>query len=438
MKTTFKKSSALLSGLALLCGMGVAYAQAPVAADQKAVEQGAYVAVLSDCVACHTAKGGQPYAGGLPLETPIGTLYTTNITPDSETGIGKYSYEDFERAVRRGIRKDGKTMYPAMPYPDFSRLSDDDMHALYAFFMSGVKPVHDVNKANEIPWPKSMRWPLAWWRWIFAPNVHSGPVPTSGDAVADRGAYLVEGPGHCGTCHTPRAATLQQKALSSRDGSDFLAGSQVDNYTASNLRGDILTGLGSWEEEDIVSFLKTGRNQHSAAFGGMADVVFHSTQHMSDADLQAIAHFLKTLPASKKEQPFAADPAVGKELSEGHVTRVGARTYIDNCAACHLTSGKGYNDTFPALANNPVVNAADPSSLIHIVLVGDTIPSTAVEPTHFSMPSFAHRLSDQEVADVVTFIRTSWGNKGAAVSADEVAKLRAKITIPPYKPSPIK
>lgn len=304
MKTTFKKSSALLSGLALLCGMGVAYAQAPVAADQKAVEQGAYVAVLSDCVACHTAKGGQPYAGGLPLETPIGTLYTTNITPDPETGIGKYSYEDFERAVRRGIRKDGKTMYPAMPYPDFSRLSDDDMHALYAFFMSGVKPVHDVNKANEIPWPKSMRWPLAWWRWIFAPNVHSGPVPTSGDAVADRGAYLVEGPGHCGTCHTPRAATLQQKALSSRDGSDFLAGSQVDNYTASNLRGDILTGLGSWEEEDIVSFLKTGRNQHSAAFGGMADVVFHSTQHMSDADLQAIAHFLKTLPASKKEQPL--------------------------------------------------------------------------------------------------------------------------------------
>lgn len=440
MRMTFKKPASFFSFLALVVGMGAAvcpggraWAQAPAATDQTLVEHGAYVAVLGDCVACHTAQGGRPYAGGLPIASPIGTIYSTNITPDRETGIGGYSYEDFARAVRRGIRRDGKTLYPAMPYPDFAHISDSDMHALYAFFMSGLKPVHAPNRAADISWPLSMRWPLAWWRWIFAPKVQPASASMGGDALADRGAYLVEGPGHCGTCHTPRGMALQQKALSPRDGTAFLAGGQIDNYTANSLRGDGLTGLGSWREEDIVRFLRSGRNQHAAVFGGMADVVFQSTQHMSDADLQAIAHFLKTLPATKTGPAFSYDQAVAKELFVGNVGRRGALTYINNCAACHRTSGNGYDDTFPALANNPVVNAADPSSLLHIVLIGGTIPSTASEPTHFTMPPFGDRLSDQEVADVVTFIRSSWGNQASAVSAEDVAKFRREIA-----PSPVK
>ncbi|MBB2179702.1 cytochrome c [Gluconacetobacter tumulicola] len=420
-----------MSGAACLDGR--AHARAPASVDPKLVEHGAYVAILGDCVACHTAQDDRPYAGGLPIASPLGTIYSTNITPDPDTGIGTYSYDDFERAVRRGIRKDGKTLYPAMPYPDFSRISDGDMHALYAFFMSGLKPAHAPNKAAGISWPLSMRWPLAWWRWVFVPKVQPAVASTDGDALADRGAYLVEGPGHCGTCHTPRGMALQQKALSPRDGTAFLAGGQIDNYTANTLRGDDLSGLGSWNEEDIVRFLKSGRNRHAAVFGGMADVVFQSTQHMSDADLQAIAHFLKTIPATKAGPAFTYNPAAAQELFAGNVSRRGARTYIDNCAACHRTSGKGYDDTFPALANNPVVNAADPSSLLHLVLIGGTIPSTVSEPTHFAMPPFGDRLSDQEIADVVTFIRSNWGNQASAINTEDVAKFRRLIA-----PSPVK
>lgn len=433
MKETFKNLTFFFRRFALVASISgaVCHDGRAQGSDPNLATRGAYIAVLGDCAACHTAQGGQSYAGGQAIASPIGTIYSTNITPDQATGIGRYTFEDFKQAVRHGIRKDGKTLYPAMPYPDFSRISDNDMQALYAFFMSGVRPVNSPNKDVEIPWPLSMRWPLAWWRWIFVPKAL--PAPTSGDSVVERGAYLVEGPGHCGTCHTPRGLAFQQKALSPHDGPDFLAGEQIDNYTANNLRGDDLTGLGAWHEDDIVKFLKSGRNQHTAVFGGMADVVSQSTQHMSDGDLHAIAQFLKTLPATKSGAAFSYDPEVARELFVGKIERPGAMTYIDNCAACHRTSGRGYDDTFPALANNPVVNEVDPSSLIHIVLIGGTVPGTAIEPTRFAMPPFENRLSDREIADVVTLIRSSWGNKAPAVSAEDVAKFRKEIA-----PSPVK
>jgi alcohol dehydrogenase (quinone), cytochrome c subunit len=398
----------------------------PQQIDQQLVERGAYVAAEGDCAACHTASGGKPFAGGLSLATPIGAVYSSNITPDKTTGIGNYSYGDFERAVRRGITPDARTLYPAMPYPSYARVSDQDMQALYAFFMQGVKPVDQQGKPAGIPWPLSMRWPLTYWRWIYAPAVQPAVSPPGSDAVADRGAYPVEGLEHCGTCHTPRGIGLEEEALTP-EGAQYLAGGKVDNYVANNLRGDTWSGLGAWSEDDIVRFLKTGRNLNTAAFGGMSDVVFHSTQYMSDADLQAIAHFLKKLPPSGNDQKFAYDPAVGDALYKGDVAKVGALDYINNCAACHLTSGKGYADTFPALAGNPVVNAGDPSSLIHIVLTGGTIPSTKVEPTHFTMPPFHARLTDQEIADLLSFIRSSWGNNAPAVDVGLVAKLRATL-----------
>lgn len=408
--------------IATLLGASVAAQAAPN--DDAQVRQGEYLARAGDCVACHTAKGGKPFAGGLPMETPIGTIYSTNITPD-QTGVGDYSFEDFDKAVRHGVAKNGSTLYPAMPYPSYARVSEGDMQALYAYFMHGVEPVAQENKASDIPWPLSMRWPLMGWRWMFAPKVEDYKA-TSDDPVIDRGAYLVEGLGHCGACHTPRALTMQEKSLSATDGKNFLAGSApLEGWIAKNLRGDHKDGLGSWSEAQLVQFLKTGRSDRSAVFGGMSDVVTHSMQYMTDADLTAIARYLKSLPANDPaDQPHQYDEKAAKALWNGDDSQRGAAVYIDNCAACHRTDGQGYTRVFPALAGNPVVQTADATSLIHVVLAGGTVPATHAAPSNFTMPAFGWRLSDQEVAEVVNFIRTSWGNQGSAVTASDVKSLR--------------
>ena len=412
----------VIATLALLGSVSVNAAEV----DQQAlVQQGEYLARAGDCVACHTAKDGKPFAGGLPMETPIGVIYSTNITPD-KTGIGDYSFEDFDQAVRHGVAKNGSTLYPAMPFPSYARVSDADMQALYAYFMKGVAPVVRDNQDSDIPWPLSMRWPLSIWRWMFAPSVETPALATGSDPVISRGAYLVEGLGHCGACHTPRALTMQEKALSASDGSAFLSGSApLEGWIAKSLRGDHKDGLGSWSEEQLVQFLKTGRSDRSAVFGGMSDVVVHSMQYMSEADLTAIARYLKSLPANDpQDQPHLYDKQVAEALWKGDDSQPGAAVYIDNCAACHRTDGQGYTRVFPALAGNPVLQSADATSLIHIVLKGGTLPATHSAPSTFTMPPFAWRLSDQEVADVVNFIRGSWGNQGTPVKASDVAGLR--------------
>lgn len=389
------------------------------------IKQGEYLARAGDCVACHTAKDGKPFAGGLPMETPIGTIYSTNITPD-KTGIAAYSFEDFDNAVRQGVAKSGSTLYPAMPYPSYARVTEADMQALYAYFMKGVEPVAQDNKAVDIPWPLSMRWPLTGWRWMFAPKVEAYQAPAAQDAVVSRGAYLVEGLGHCGACHTPRAISMQEKALSANEGNTFLSGSApLEGWIAKSLRGDHKDGLGSWSEAQLVQFLKTGRSDRSAVFGGMADVIVHSLQYLSDEDLTAIARYLKTLPANNPDdQPHQYDEQVAKALWKGDDSKAGAAVYIDNCAACHRTDGHGYTRVFPALAGNPVLQSEDATSLIHIVLKGGTLAATHTAPSTFTMPAYAWRLSDQEVADVVNFIRSSWGNQASVVKAGDVASIR--------------
>ncbi|WP_415764853.1 c-type cytochrome [Paraburkholderia sp. J10-1] len=395
------------------------------------VAHGEYLARAGDCIACHTAQGGKPFAGGLKFDTPIGAIYSTNITPDANTGIGKWRYDDFAKAVREGVRPNGETLYPAMPYPSYARLSDDDMKALYAYFMRGVGPVHVQNRAVDIPWPLSMRWPLGAWRMLFAPKVQAFDGAHYNDAIVARGAYLVQGLGHCGACHTPRASTMQELALTDLEGDDFLAGGgPIDGWVPSSLRGNPRTGLGSWSEDDIVQLLKSGRNLHTAAFGGMTDVVQHSMQHMNDADLLAIARYLKTLPTSDpKETSYAYDPAAANKLQNGDASARGAAVYRDNCMACHRSDGRGYTRVFPALGGNPVVQGKDPTSLIHVLLAGSALEGTKSAPSSFTMPPFGWRLSDQEVADVSTFVRTSWGNAGAPVSAEDVAKVRKTVTV---------
>lgn len=409
----------------------------PAAADAQMIKQGEYLSRAGDCIACHTAKDGKPFAGGLGIDSPLGMIYSTNITPDKDTGIGGYTYEDFDRAVRHGVAKDGHSLYPAMPYTAYAKVTPEDVKALYAYFMHGVEPVKQENKDTDIIWPLSMRWPLGVWRWMFAPDVATAPV-TADTQGADRaallrGQYLVEGLGHCSTCHTPRGIALQEKALTEADGSAFLSGGVVEGWLAKNLRGDTTDGLGGWSQADIVAFLKSGRNGHSAAFGGMAQVVGDSTQHLSDADLNAIAAYLKSLPPVNKDatKPLAYDESVAQALRTGKDKGDGAMAFLNNCAACHRSTGKGYTETFPQLALSSTVNSADPASLIHIVLKGAQMPATTAAPTAYAMPGFDWRMSDKEVAEVVTFVRSSWGNQAAAVTAADVAKVRKDVGAAP-------
>ncbi|MEN4769991.1 c-type cytochrome [Duffyella gerundensis] len=392
------------------------------------IKRGEYLARAGDCIACHTTTGGKPFAGGLSMDTPIGTIYTTNITPDKKTGIGDYSYDDFQQAVRHGVAKNGDTLYPAMPYPSYAVVNDEDMKALYAYFMHGVQPVEQDNRKNDIPWPLSMRWPLAVWRGIFAPDVKAFQPAPQQDAVVARGQYLVEGLGHCGACHTPRSITMQEKALNNGEGTDFLAGSNapIDGWTATSLRGDNRDGLGRWSESDLAQFLRYGRNDHTAVFGGMTNVVEHSLQYLTDEDITAIARYLKTLGAKDPNQvAFSKDDTVARALWNGDDSKPGASVYIDNCNACHRSDGIGYKRVFPALQGNSVVLADDATSLIHIVLAGSTLPGLKGAPSDIVMPGFGWRLNDQQVADVVNFIRTSWGNTAkTSVTAKDVAEVR--------------
>lgn len=273
--------------------------------DPELIARGEYLAKAGDCVACHTAPGGADFAGGLGLQTPLGTIYATNITPDVETGIGAYDYGDFERAVRKGVRPDGVHLYPAMPFASYRVVSDEDTQALYAYFMSAVPAVHKENQPTTIPWPASMRWPLGWWQLLFA-QPRDFQIAEGTDPTIARGAYLVEGLAHCGACHTPRGLAYEEKALKNDEAGRFLSGSVLEGWYAKNLRNED-TGLVTWTEAELVTFLKTGRNDRTAAFGSMTDVVQHSLQYLTDADLTAIARYLKSLPSRPGREVWQPD-----------------------------------------------------------------------------------------------------------------------------------
>ncbi|MNG83367.1 c-type cytochrome [Serratia inhibens] len=404
---------------------------AQAADDAQRIQHGEYLARAGDCAACHTAPGGVPFAGGLKMTTPIGAIYSTNITPDKQTGIGEYSQQEFSDALRKGMARDGTRLYPAMPYPSFAKISDDDVRDLYLYFTRQVKPVAQQNKKSDIPWPLNMRWPLALWNLAFREDGSYRPDAKQ-SAEWNRGAYLVQGLGHCGTCHTPRGIGFQEKALTQSD-SAYLSGGTLEGWHAASLRADPVGGLGNWRTEDITRFLKTGHNPRFAAFGSMVDVVQDSTQHLSDADLQAIAGYLQSLPGDSRQKPPQADAKTAKALFSGDVSRPGAQTYLDNCAACHRSNGLGYRDTFPQLAHNPALLDEDPSSLISIIINGSRTPMTVSAPTGLTMPDFGWRLSDEQVAQVASFVRSSWGNHAPAVTAEQVREIRKNSAAKPAR-----
>jgi alcohol dehydrogenase (quinone), cytochrome c subunit len=414
----------------VFCGLALLFAAGTARADENTSpprSQGEYLARAGDCVSCHSAPDGKAFAGGLKMGTPLGAIYSTNITPDPETGIGGYSLADFDRAVRQGIAKDGHRLYPAMPYPSYAKLTDADVAALYDFFIKDVPAVHQTNKPDEIPSYLRLRWPLAVWSFLFTA---SGSYVTKNDHDAEwnRGAYLVQGLGHCGACHTPRGIAWQEKALD-ESSPDYLAGAALDAWYAPDLRGDARTGLGSWSKEDLVDFLKAGHNKGETAFGSMIDVVNNSTPYMSDSDLDAIAAYLKSLPATSTQPAYAYDDTTTAALRGGHATQPGAAIYTGVCWACHSYDGKGFSPYTPALAGNPVVLDTDPSSLINLVLNGSNPLVVKGTPDAYRMPQFRQQLSDQQIAEVVTFIRNGWGNQAPAVTPAQVGELR-KTTDP--------
>ncbi|CAN7628409.1 cytochrome c [Caballeronia sp. LjRoot34] len=392
--------------------------------DDPLVARGAYLAKVGDCVACHSAPKGKPFAGGLPMTTPMGKIYTTNITPDPDTGIGKWSEEDFEKALRQGVAKDGHNLYPAMPYTSYVKVRDDDVKALYAYFMKGVAPVNQANRPSDIPFPLNMRWPLKFWNMVF---LDKGVYRDKDgkDVAWNRGAYLIQGLGHCSACHTPRGIAFQEEALD-ESGNAWLTGGVLDGWFASNLTGEQNVGLGRWSDADLTTFLKTGANAHASAFGSMTDVINHSTQGMNDQDLAAMSAYLKSLPAAggTNAPAYAYDPKATASLLQHPANDAGAKVYTAYCMHCHGVDGRAFAPLLAPLAGNPNVMEKDASSLINVTLNGTHDLVIQGIPAAYPMPKYAPVLNDQQIADVLTFIRAGWNNGAPAVGAADVAKLR--------------
>jgi mono/diheme cytochrome c family protein len=412
-------SKAAFCGLILLFVGGISRAAENISPPDS---DGEYLARAADCVACHSIAGGKAFAGGLKMGTPLGAIYSTNITPDPEMGIGRYSLADFDRALRFGIAKDGHRLYPAMPYQSYDKLAEADVAALYEFFMKQVPRAQQDSLKSEIPLLLSPRWPLAIWNAIFAPAARYVAKPDH-DAVWNRGAYLVQGPAHCGACHTPRGIGLQEKALD-ESGPNYLAGAELDGWYAPSLRGNMRTGLGTWSETDVGDFLKQGHNRVGTAFGSMTDVISNSTSFLSDRDIKAIASYLKSLPATSDQQAVIYNDDTTTALRSRPTTQPGGAVYVGACASCHGYDARGFTPYISSLEGNPVVLDEKASSLINVVLNGSPPLVAEGVPDAYRMPQFRQQLSDEDIADVITLIRNHWGNHASPITAAQVAKLR--------------
>ncbi|QHI96709.1 c-type cytochrome [Xylophilus rhododendri] len=410
----------------------VGNAQAQDAAGSAAlVEKGRQLATAADCAACHTApKGGTPFAGGYPILSPLGTIYASNITPSKSAGIGDYSLEDFTRALREGVRKDGAHLYPAMPYPSYTQLSDEDTAALYAYFMHGVPAVDKAAPQTDLPFPFNIRMSMAVWNALFLKDQRFTP-DASKSAEWNRGAYLAGALAHCSTCHSPRNALMAEQ-----NGSEFLSGGSLGTWYAPNITSDAKAGIGAWSEAELVQYLKTGGVHGKAqAAGPMAEAIENSLQHLPDADLKAIAVFLKQTPAvaGTEQQPRFAygQPAVSELTLRGKSGDVDAgwRIFSGSCAHCHQAGGTGTdNGQYPSLFHNTATGADRPDNLVAAILYG--VNRKVGEHDHF-MPafgddaSFTDRLSDSEIASVSNYVLTQYGNPAVKVTADDVKVLRA-------------
>ena len=399
-----------------------------IAADSTLVQRGAYLARAGNCQSCHTARGGEPYAGGRGIETPFGTIYTSNLTPDEANGIGSWSPAHFWRAMHNGRSKDGRLLYPAFPYNNFTLVTREDSDALLAYLKS-LKPVSQPTQPNMLRFPYNTQAALAVWRALyFSPGVYQSDSKKT--AEWNRGAYLVNGLGHCSACHTAR------NAMGASQGSDLAGGLiPVQNWYAPSLASPHEAGVADWDRQDIVNLLRNGVSSRASVNGPMTEVVQNGTQHLSTEDLNAMAQFLKELPqpttgnrASQEIAVMATAPSDNTAKASTQVAARGAKLYDEQCAKCHGEDGRGQRtgafNAYPALAGNRAVLMAQTVNLVQIVLNGGYAPATAGNPRPFGMPPFVLVLDDSDVAAVLTHIRGSWGNQASAVSALEVNRIR--------------
>jgi mono/diheme cytochrome c family protein len=375
------------------------------------IERGRYLTSAGDCEACHTTQGGKPFAGGRPIPTPFGTIYSANITPDRQTGIGAWTDDQFYRALHQGVGADGKNLYPAFPYPWYTQVTREDSDAIRAY-LSALEPIKNQPPANTLAWPLNHRIVMEGWNELFfKPGTFKPDVAKT--PQWNRGAYLVEGLGHCGACHTPT------NFLGAAKKDSKLQGGTLQDWYAPNLAGDLRSGLGGWSVDDIVAFLKTGRNSRTTAYGPMSEVITFSTSKLNDDDLTAIAVYLKDVPAARTdEKPARVD---------AKLIQAGQAIYIDNCSACHRSNGEGLPGMFPPLKGDATVQDREPTTVIRLILDGAHAAVTDARPTPLSMPAFDWKLTNDQIAAVTSYVRNSWGNSAPTVSASEVQSLRQSI-----------
>jgi mono/diheme cytochrome c family protein len=414
--------SALALSIVLALALAACSKQEPAAPPLKGdarteqVVRGEYLTAVGDCYACHTVRGSAPFAGGLDMPTPFGTLYTPNITPSKTSGIGNYTADDFWRAMHEGKNKDGQYLYPAFPYTNYTKVTRADSDAIYAYLMS-IAPSEQKSKPHAMDFPYNQRELLAGWRALYFKDGEYKEVEGKSKEW-NRGAYLVEGLGHCNACH----ATRNMLGAITKD-DDYSGGMiPVQNWYAPSLTSNREAGLGDWEMKDIVDLLRTGVSSRGAVFGPMAAVVQHSLQNMTMVDLQAMGIYLKAQSEQAGAEPWLPSERSVKETA-GMLT-AGAKVYKDHCESCHMADGKGVPRIYPPLANNQAISMKNSVNAIRIVLNGGFPPSTEGNPRPYGMPPFYQDLSDEQVAAVVTYIRQSWGNSAPPAWSVDVQRSR--------------
>lgn len=375
------------------------------------IRRGEYLARAGNCAACHTARGGRPFAGGQAIATPFGTVFASNLTPDETTGIGRWNASHFWRAMHNGRSRDGRLLTPAFPYPNYTQITREDSDAIYAYLRS-LAPVAQPNRPHELRFPYNTQFALAVWRALYFEPGEYTPDSTR-SAAWNRGSYLVRGLGHCNACHAGR------NAFGATSDRLELSGGLIpmQNWYAPALNSPLEAGVAQWEEAHVVALLKTGVAPRASVMGPMAEMVYRSTQHLSDEDLHAMAVFLRQLPQQDRapKSPDAVD---------GATMVAGGKVYARHCAQCHGEIGEGRPGAYPALAGNRAVTLEVPANLVRAVLNGGYLPATAGNPRPYGMPPFSQALDDAELAAVLTFIRNSWGNRAAEVSELEVLRYR--------------
>lgn len=382
---------------------------------QDVIARGEYLARAGDCTACHTSPEGKPFAGGRAMPTPFGTIYTSNITPDPETGIGKWTADDFYKTMHEGRFPDGGLLYPAMPYASYTKVSRDDSDAIYAYLRS-VPAVRQENREHDLRFPYNNRSLILGWRTLYFKEGEFQP-DSSKSGEWNRGAYLVEGLGHCGMCHSPI------NALGGTSESEAFKGGLIpmQDWYAPSLTSNKEAGLGDWSIEDISDLLQKGISHRGVVYGPMAEVVYNSLQYMTDADIKAMSVYLKSIAQDEAEPPSETLPSSEASL----LVSLGKTVYDGQCSSCHGLNGEGKPPHYPPLAANQSIQMESAVNPIRMVLNGGYPPGTEKNPMPYGMPPFAVTLSDNEVAAVVTYIRTAWGNRGTAVSAADANKLRS-------------